>query len=442
MKRTLKPVLIDLDEEYRLAADVAEATDGDRRVLRNPAQGSRVATGRMTTWILENYRSPRPLRALQRELSDDENVPASGLVALVEHLILVPVASAHILDDGLLAPPAGAPIGTYRNIVEAVQVDERVDFAVVGVGCSMGGGIDSSAHHGPTAIRSSFRPSDAFALAEKQAEAAVPPSDEALALLDLELGRSYPSVPPVVDFGDLLIAQAATLEDAHLRLELVIDRVLAAGLRPLTLGGDHSITWPILRSLLKVHERIGIIHFDAHHDLFEQPRGRINHANPFRFALQRPEVAVLHQVGLRTNDRIRPSRLLHDARVSYASAFRASRSTPEQVFERLPRDLPYYLTFDLDCLEPALCGNTDTPEPGGLSFYTALELVDYAVRHLPLIGADFVEVGGPPSADNPGARSVAALVLQVLLSSAPFEPITSHVDASHAPAIAPSGRKV
>lgn len=439
-------MIVDLDESYCLAPDVLESIDGAGPMLKNPAQGSRVLTGEMTRWILEHYASARPLRDLQRELSDDDEAPASGLLALVEQLILVPTAVAHILGDGLLRPPRARPIGIYKNIMEARQLAEREgNFAVVGVGCRAGGGVESSAHHGPTAIRANFRAPGAFApvgaALEEDPKGERRSSDaEPMSLLDFDLERSYPKIPSVVDFGDLLVLEASSLQDAHIRLEAVMDRVLAVGFRPVTLGGDHSITWPILRSLLRVHDCIGIIHFDAHHDLFSERRGRLNHANPFRFALQRPEVAVLHQVGLRTYDWIRPSRILSERRVTYVSALQATRRTPAQVFEGLPRDIPYYLTFDVDCLEPALCGRTNVPEAGGLSYYTALELVDFVSREFSLIGADFVEVGGPPSTNNPGARSVAALLMQVLLSPASFEPIRGYVDAEHLPKIVPPDR--
>ena len=89
----------------------------------------------------------------------------------------------------------------------------------------------------------------------------------------------------------------------------------------------------------------------------------------FRFALARANMIRLHQVGLRTMEPILTSRLMSDERITFVSAEEAMAGSVREVFAGLPRDIPYYLSFDVDCLAPSVAPQTGTPEVGGISYY-------------------------------------------------------------------------
>src|SRR5262249_51073530 len=153
---------------------------------------------------------------------------------------------------------------------------------------------------------------------------------------------------------------------------------------------DHSITWFVLEALVQAHRSIGIIHFDAHTDLGFMRT--LNHGNVFAFVLERPEIASMLQIGLRGMERVADHVVpAPDPRLQFISAREVRAGAGLQALANLPKDIGYYLSFDVDCMNVALAPETGTPAMGGLDFDDALEMVDYIARNLSLVGADFVE---------------------------------------------------
>jgi arginase family enzyme len=110
---------------------------------------------------------------------------------------------------------------------------------------------------------------------------------------------------------------------------------------------------------------------------------------------------------------------------SVVTAWEASTGRALEMLKALPRDFPYYLSFDIDCIDGAVARETGTPLFAGLSVSLATELVDYAARHLRLLGADFVEVSGPPSALNASATIAATLLARCILADSEYTPLTA-----------------
>jgi len=208
----------------------------------------------------------------------------------------------------------------------------------------------------------------------------------------------------------------------------LIERLLRRGMIPVTIGGDHSITWYILQVVLDHFPALGIIHFDAHSDLYFSAMGRrLSHANPFVFALDRPALQVLRQFGLRTIEYVGPqAEPVRDARLTYWSARELQHMTPSEAFAGLPTDIPYYLSFDVDCMDPQLASCTGTPIIGGLSYYQALELLDYAYQRFTFVGADFVEVGASEKKINHAAEIVATYMARFFVAKEPHQRLETH----------------
>ena len=217
-----------------------------------------------------------------------------------------------------------------------------------------------------------------------------------------EMGEDISAVDGLSDHGDLDLADAAS---ARAAIEAGVEAVYAAGHRPIALGGDHSVSYPILRAVARAHPGVTILHVDAHADLYDVFEGdRFSHACPFARIMEERLAARLVQVGLRTitphqRDQMRRFGLdVFDMR-------RWGRG------ERPSTSGAVYLSIDLDGLDPAFAPGVSHREPGGLSVRDAIDLV-HAVPG-PVVGADVVEYN--PRQDVQGVTaSVAAKIVKEL----------------------------
>jgi agmatinase len=208
----------------------------------------------------------------------------------------------------------------------------------------------------------------------------------------------------VADCGDVDVVPIS-IEETYAAVSRRIDEVNAAGATPLCVGGDHSVTLPILRSLARRHGPLGVVHLDAHPDTWDQYFGhKFFHGTPFRRAVEEGVVdpGRFIQVGIRGPLYGPEDFAFHEEHGIEAIRIEAVKEQGvgwvQGRLERL-RDGPVYCSFDIDAVDPAFAPATGTPEVGGLTSYEALGLVR-ALRGLPLVGADIVEVA--PPYDGPG----------------------------------------
>ncbi len=174
----------------------------------------------------------------------------------------------------------------------------------------------------------------------------------------------------------------------------------------ITLGGDHSISYPVLQAFHEKYGPLKIVHFDAHGDLYEDFEGDPHsHACPFARVLEEGLCTELLQVGLRT---LTPSQ--RNMAVKYGVQQLEMRNLPKQ----LPGwDGPIYISLDIDVLDPAFAPGVSHHEPGGMS---TRELLDYLHQlKNPILGADLVEYN--PDRDQDGVTAmVAAKLLKELIA--------------------------
>jgi len=200
----------------------------------------------------------------------------------------------------------------------------------------------------------------------------------------------------IIDYGDVdVIPTDAVLNLAQ--IQAAIAGIVEAGAIPLALGGDHSITFPILREIAKKHGPLSVIHLDSHMDTWEGTHGqRYTHATPFRRAIEEGLIntAAYVQIGIRGPEespadiqdaldlgaRIIPIERVMDEGVAAVVA---------EVRERMRG--PVYVSLDIDVADPAYAPGTGTPEVGGLTSYQLLQLVR-GLRGLDFVGFDIVEV--------------------------------------------------
>jgi agmatinase len=282
---------------------------------------------------------------------------------------------------------AGAP--TFARLPRRDEVD-HADIMVVGVPFDAGTSYRPGARFGPAHIRESSRLLRPYNPAQDA---------EPFALAQ------------VVDAGDIAV-NPFNIELAVDQVEAGMSELVSTGAKVLTLGGDHTIAYPILKSLHAKHGPITVIHFDAHLDTWDTYFGApLTHGTPFRRASEEGIIdlgSCLH-VGIRgplysTDD------LSEDQRLGFAILNSTDADTlgvEGMIAAMLKRvgDRPTYVSIDIDVLDPAFAPGTGTPEAGGLSSRELLRIVR-ALDATNLIGADIVEVS--PAYDHAQITGIAA----------------------------------
>lgn len=210
----------------------------------------------------------------------------------------------------------------------------------------------------------------------------------------------------LTDAGDIAVGEEPSA--ARAAIERGVRDVLAAGARPLVLGGDHSITYPILRACRAEGERPTIVHLDAHGDLYDSFEGdRYSHACPFARVMEDGLASRLIQVGVRTFTAHQRDQV---------ARFGVEVFGPARWREALPVVAalggPVYVSLDLDVLEPMLAPGLSHPEPGGLTVREVLEVV-HAIR-APVTGADVVEYNPDNDVRDLTARVAAKFVKELV----------------------------
>jgi guanidinopropionase len=293
--------------------------------------------------------------------------------------------------------PRYTEIATFMRAPLAAGLEE-VDIGLIGVPTDLGVTNRPGARHGPREIRNASSLMRGF---------------------NLGLGVSPYQLCRVADLGDVRLSHRYDLERQNEDIEAFYRRVHAAGVLPVSAGGDHSITYPIFRAL-GARRPLGMVHVDAHTDTWGEFFGsKFTHGAPFRLAV---EAGVLDpkrtiQIGIRGGqnfmDGIEFSKS-HGMRVVFIEEFAALGV--ERVIE-LARAVvgegPTYISFDVDGLDPVYAPGTGTPEVGGLTTLEAQRLLR-GLRGLNLIGGDVVEVAPPYDQTGNTALVGATMMFEIL----------------------------
>lgn len=307
-------------------------------------------------------------------------------------------------------PRFGGPATMMR--LPAQEKAEGLDACFVGIPLDIGTSNRSGARLGPRQIRDESR---------------------MLRPYNMATGAAPFEHLQVADIGDVPI-NTFDLKKSMGIIEAHYDTILAAGAVPLTLGGDHTLTWPILRAMKKRHGPVALIHVDAHADINEHMFGEtVAHGCPFRRAWE--DGCLLNdrvfQIGLRgTGYAPEDFDWGRQRGWSVVQAEECWHRSLAPLMEEVPAklgDAPVYLSFDIDSLDPAFAPGTGTVEPGGLSTWQALEIVR-GCAGLNLVGGDLVEVSPPYDPSGNTALIGANLLYEMLcvLPGVPQGPSNKH----------------
>ncbi len=221
----------------------------------------------------------------------------------------------------------------------------------------------------------------------------------------------------VADVGDVPFRSRFSLEDSHQDIQAFFAKIVEAGVVPLSVGGDHSISLPILQAV-GAGRPVGMVHIDAHCDTGAPFEGsKFHHGGPFRQAVLAgvldPERTV--QIGIRGGAEYLWE-FSYDSGMTVIHAEEMSRLGVPAVIEKIRAvagDGPTYVSFDIDSLDPAFAPGTGTPEVGGLSSREALELLR-GCAGLDIVGGDVVEVAPQYDATSNTAQAGAQILFEIL----------------------------
>lgn len=287
--------------------------------------------------------------------------------------------------------------GTFMRLPEVNDL-KGLDVAFLGIPIDIGTSWRSGTRFGPKEVRS---------------------QSAMLRPYNLGTGAAPFDSLQVADLGDLAIntfSLAASLEIIRESYEAI----LHYDVMPMAIGGDHSITLPILRAMAKRHGKLALIHVDAHADVNDEMFGeKETHGTVFRRAHEEGliEAAKTYQIGLRGSG--------YSAEDFTEAAGWGFQQFPAQSLwgrslvslgteiRRDLGDMPVYVTFDIDSLDPAFAPGTGTPEIAGLTTPQALELIR-GLRGLNIVGCDLVEVSPPYDLSGNTALTGANILFELL----------------------------
>ena len=238
--------------------------------------------------------------------------------------------------------------------------EQRPKLAIIGIRYDENSSFTKGAADAPPQIRAALR-SDAWNLTT-------------------ENGTDLSGDSTFFDAGDI---EPVAGSDMLTLIENSIYTLIGDGLTPISLGGDHSITHPIVRAFTRKYKDLSILHFDAHPDIYDSYQGNRNsHASPFARIMEQRLVKRLVQVGVRTftahqRDQIKKFGV---------ETIEMRNVTPDL---QLEFDSPVYISFDVDALDPAFAPGVSHREPGGLSTRQAIDLIQRLKGKV--VGADIVE---------------------------------------------------
>lgn len=277
---------------------------------------------------------------------------------------------------------------------------EGVDIGIVGIPYDGGLTCRTGARYGPREVRN---------------------QSTMMRAINVATGDRPFEVARVADLGDVRFRDFFNIEGALADIERHFAAIAATPVLPLAVGGDHSVTYPILKALARRHAApLGLVHVDAHTDTWPAFAGsKYHHGAPFRLAVDEglvdPSRAI--QIGIRGGQ-------------NFADGLDFSRERGMRVVtieefddlgwqavaaeaRRVAGEGPTYLSFDVDGLDPAFAPGTGTPEAGGITMREAQRLLR-ELRALDLVGADVVEVSPPLDPGGVTALNAATILFEIV----------------------------
>lgn len=302
---------------------------------------------------------------------------------------------------GAQSQPTFVGVRTFLGAPYVTNLDDlKADFAVLGVPFDEGTWGQPGERYGPRDLRESSQEYN---------------HDLTEGFYYIDGDRTVLKGKRWADVGDILVFPTVPAQTDE-KITAAVKKILEKKAFPIVLGGDHSITFPVVRAMDK---DITVIHFDAHLDTWNGEPGNLDHASWVNRVAQLPHVKKIVQIGMRglANDQ----EAIGNARkigTKIVTSEEIHRKGVEWTLAQIPASENIYITFDVDVMDPTLAPGTGTLEPDGLSFHEIDELLKGAATKGKLVGFDVVEVN--PYRDPSGRTAQTAVRLMIDMLGAAF----------------------
>jgi len=377
-----------------------EEENGDSAILVHDLIGSRLRLNRATQKFLGLFEEPKRFEDLSAL------GPAETARPIFEDLVrvgfLVPEDHAETISERRLRRVAtgfyGCPAFDSRGEVDA-------DVVFLGVPYDHGNHRGPGARFGPDALRAASTEGASIVGRFDSVSGA------ARGWYDNERDRQFLSGVRMADAGDVYVAPGESPTHVFRKIQSIVRELLKRKARPVVAGGDHSVTYPIASAF---DRPLYILQLDAHTDLAPYHEGMENHhGNVISRLIQSDQVLGVYQVGVRGLTPVRQEGGRSKVPMMLSPSALREKGI-DGLIEELPGDAPFYVTLDIDCLDPAVAPGTSTPVPGGLTFDEVKRILWALGERRECVGGDLVEVN--PERDLGGLT--AAVGRELLLTLA------------------------
>ena len=290
--------------------------------------------------------------------------------------------------------------------------DLNADVAFIGVPFDQGTLGRPGARFGPDGIRDAPR---TYSYLDPYGR-----RTEAEGFFDVDVGDELLRGITMADCGNITVVPSEVLENFD-KLTKSVEKVVERGSFPVVVGGDHAITFPVVRGLSKFAP-LDIVHFDAHMDYTHDVQGVLyTHGSPIRRCRELPFVGHITSLGIRTARRQPYEESQKDGSLIITTkGFRQLGS--RGIADLIPKGQNLYITLDIDVMDPSQAPGTGTPEVGGLYYQEMRECLTALVKERNLVAFDLVEVAPPYDSSEVTIQLAARLIIDILSARFPSRP--------------------
>lgn len=366
-------------------------------------QGTRLQVNEAAYKILQLFEQPRSLEELGAPDLVEKATPL--IEKLIRNHFIVDSKHPETMADKVLRRTAPS----FFNCPHAREFTGRpADIALLGIPFDFGNTAEPGARYGPISLRKISAAGYQYTLDFER--------KEPKGWYDSNLNRNILQGVTISDAGDISVFAGEGPQTIFGKIKTATREILCRGSFPVIVGGDHSVTYPVISAY---ESELDIIHFDAHSDFSTYYPGIENHhGNVMSRVCDLKHVGRFYQIGLRGTLPHRESE--GSSRIALTVSPRSLRNEGcNPVLDRIPPERDYYLSFDIDVLDPGIAPGTSTPVPGGLTLEEAQDLLQAIGRHRRCVGLDLVEVN--PKRDINDITSIVGVELILSFLGAHFE---------------------
>lgn len=236
--------------------------------------------------------------------------------------------------------------------------------------------------------------------------------------LDFDRLKTLIKEEALTDCGNIFMDMNESSNFIYDKIYAVAKKLFNTHTIPFFIGGDHSISYPLIRAASEQYNNLHVIHFDAHTDTYILPSDSLvhsgkthHHGNFMHECLKNTTVAKVYQLGIRGASNLKQDELPRQ-HIHWCSHLKTLIAEGGKFC--LPNDVPYYITFDIDVVDPAYAPGTATPVPGGFTPYEIQKLLALTLSDKHIVGFDFVEASGEHDKSNITTEYAIELILSLL----------------------------